>query len=167
MIMLDDVGIHDQSHIWMFLERHTTVSTASSWTICSLRTDPTHEVGQRAADLIGAILLEEMAPFHRYFVLVRPSAAKLSLPAYQNRTGIRIDEELWHIGFGEPAGIIFDYLHHVSGLAIDRNHSRPRERGPAVFARSDEGLAVSSHFLLTEPAYDRVRQHSFNEHVPF
>jgi len=60
--MLDDVGIHDQSHIWMFLERHTTVSTASSWTICSLRTDPTHEVGQRVADLIGAILLEGMAP---------------------------------------------------------------------------------------------------------
>jgi hypothetical protein len=31
------------------LERHTTVSTVSSWTICSLRTEPTHEVGQRAA----------------------------------------------------------------------------------------------------------------------
>src|SRR5262245_8297385 len=56
------------------------------------RPHPAHEVGQRLADLIGAVLLKEVAPFHRYFGLVRPSTAELSLPADQNRTGICIDE---------------------------------------------------------------------------
>jgi hypothetical protein len=53
-------------------------------------TDPADEVSQRAADLIGAIFLEEMAPFHRHFGLVQPGAAKFPLPADQNRTGICI-----------------------------------------------------------------------------
>jgi hypothetical protein len=53
-------------------------------------TDPADEVSQRAADLIGAIFLDEVAPFHRHFGLVQPGAAKFPLPADQNRTGICI-----------------------------------------------------------------------------
>src|SRR5262249_22659893 len=66
------------------------------WTIS--RTDPAHEVGHGVANLVGAILLEEMAPFHRHFGLVQPGAAKFPLPADQNRTWIRIDEKLRDIG---------------------------------------------------------------------
>ena len=66
----------------------STVLTASllrafrsgpSWTIS--RTDAAHEVGHGVANLVGAILLEEMAPFHRHFGLVQPGAAKFPLPA--------------------------------------------------------------------------------------
>src|SRR5262244_809066 len=57
--------------------------------------------------------------------------------------------------------------HHIRGVTFNRNHSWPCERGPAVLARSSEGLTVSGHFRLTELAYDGVRQHSFNEHVLF
>src|SRR5262249_46649922 len=131
------------------------------------RTDPAHEVGHGVANLVGAILLEEMAPFHRHFGLVQPGAAKFPLPADQNRTWIRIDEQLRDLGRGEPSAIVFDHLHHIRGLTLDRNHSWPRERGPAVLARSNEGLTVSGHFRLTELAYDGVRQHSFNKHVLF
>src|SRR5262245_35697815 len=60
-----------------------------SWTIS--RTDPAHEVGHGVANLVGAILLEEMAPFHRHFGLVQPGAATFPLPADQNRTWIRMD----------------------------------------------------------------------------
>src|SRR6516225_684234 len=108
-----------------------------------------------------------MAPFHRHFGLVQPGAAKFPLPADQNRTWIRIDEQLRDLGRGEPSAIVFDYLHHIGGLALDRNHSWPCERGPAALAQSSEGLTVSGHFLLTELAYDGARQHSFNEHVLF
>src|SRR5262249_43832413 len=67
-----------------------------SWTIS--RTDAAHEVGHGVANLVGAILLEEMAPFHRHFGLVQPGATKFPLPADQNRTWIRIDEKLRDIG---------------------------------------------------------------------
>src|SRR5262245_20450331 len=66
------------------------------WTIS--RTDPTHEVGDGVANLVGAILLEEMAPFHGHFGLVQPGAAKFPLPADQNRTWIGIDEKLRDLG---------------------------------------------------------------------
>src|SRR5215471_17282285 len=81
--------------------------------------------------------------------------------------GIRIDEQLRDLGRGEPSAIVFDHLHHIRGVTFNRNHSWPCERGPAVLARSSEGLTVSGHFRLTELAYDGVRQHSFNEHVLF
>jgi len=42
------------------------------------RTDPAHEVGHGVANLVGAILLEEMAPFHRHFGLVQPGALQSS-----------------------------------------------------------------------------------------
>src|SRR5262249_12227082 len=135
------------------------------WTIS--RTDPTHEVGHGVANLVGAILLQEMAPFHRHFGLVQPGAAKFPLPADQNRTWIGIDEQLRDLGRGEPSAIVFDHLHHIRGVTFNRNHSWPCERGPAVLARSNEGLTVSGHFSLTELAYDGVRQHSFNKHVLF
>ena len=63
----------------------STVLTASllrafrsgpSWTIS--RTDAAHEVGHGVANLVGAILLEEMAPFHRHFGLVQPGALQSS-----------------------------------------------------------------------------------------
>ena len=41
-----------------------------------------------AADLVGAVLLEEMASSHRHFGLVRPSAAKFSLAANQYRAWV-------------------------------------------------------------------------------
>src|SRR5262245_52916387 len=63
------------------------------------RPAPAHEVGHGMAKLLGAILLEEMAPFHRHFGLVQPGAATFPLPADQNRTWIRIDEKLRDIGF--------------------------------------------------------------------
>ena len=43
------------------------------WTIS--RTDPAHEVGHGVANLVGTILLEEMAPFHRHFGLIQLGAA--------------------------------------------------------------------------------------------
>src|SRR6516165_12680008 len=99
----------------------------------SLRTDAAHEVGKRTADLIGAVFSQEMASLHCHFALVRPSAAKFSLPADQNRTWIGIDEKLGDIRLREPGSIGFDHFHHIGRLAFDRNHSGPRECRPAVF----------------------------------
>src|SRR5262245_54637096 len=64
---------------------------------------------------------------------------------------------------GEPRRIVFNHLHHLDGLALDRNH--PWQRGPAVLAGASERLGVSDHLLLTEPAYDRGWQYPFNKHV--
>ena len=47
----------------------------------SLRTHTAHEVGHCLANLIGAVLLDEVAGLHRHFGLVRPRAAKFPLPA--------------------------------------------------------------------------------------
>ena len=59
----------------------------------------------------------------------------------------------------------FNHLHHIGGLALDRKHPWPCERGSAVLTRISEGPAVSGHLLLTKPAYDGAWQHPFNEHV--
>src|SRR5262249_49031367 len=133
----------------------------------SLRAYTVHEVGDRLADLAGAVFLDKMAPLHRHFGLVRPGAANSPLPADQDRAWVCINKELRNIGLGKPGRIVFHHLHHIRGLALDRNHPWPCKRRPAVLAQSSEGLTVSGHFLLTELAYDGARQHSFNEHVLF
>ena len=76
-----------------------------------------------------------------------------------------VDKELRNVGLGEPGRIVFNNLHHLGWLALNRNHPRPCESGPAVLARTYERIAVSRHLLLTESAYDGGWQHPFNEHV--
>jgi len=89
----------------------------------SLRAYTAHEVGDRLADLIGAVFLDEMAPLHRHFGLVRPGAANFPLPADQDRAWVCINKELRNMGLGKPGRIVFNHL---------RNHARPCKRGPPV-----------------------------------
>src|SRR6516162_8512954 len=143
------------------------LQSAMSCACPSLRAYTAHEVGDRLADLMGAVFLDEMAPLHRHFGLVRPGAANFPLPADQDRAWVCINKELRNMGLGKPGRIVFNHLHYIRGLALDRNHAWPCKRGPAVLARISEGPAVSGHLLLTEPAYDGAGQHPFNEYVLF
>src|SRR5262245_26087285 len=120
-----------------------------------MRADPAHEAGYGLAELIWAILLKEMASFHRHFGLIRPGAAAFALPPHQNGTRI-VEEELWDIGLREPGGIAFNHFHQVCGLALDRNHSRPCQRRSAVFAGPGKRLAVDLHLLLAKLADDEL-----------
>src|ERR1700757_742478 len=106
-----------------------------------------------------------MLPLDRHFGLISPSAAKFSLATDKNRAWVSIDKKLRQIVLSEPGAIVFDQLHHMGGLAVDRNHSRPRQRRSAVFTRAGKGPAVNLHLLLVELADDRVRQHAFDKHV--
>src|SRR5262252_7066026 len=89
------------------------LQSAMSCSRPSLGTYTAHEVGHRLADLIGAVLLDEMAPLYRYFGLVRPGTAKFPLPADQDRPWLCVDKELWNVGLGEPGRIVFNNLHHL------------------------------------------------------
>src|SRR5215472_7549416 len=126
------------------------LQSAMSCSRPSLRAYTAHEVGDRFADVIGAVFLDEMAPLHRHFGLVRPGAANFPLPADQDRAWVCINKELRNMGLGKPGCIVFNHLHHIRRLALDRNHAWPCKRGPAVLARISEGPAVSGHLLLTE-----------------
>src|ERR1700751_3301813 len=97
-----------------------------------------------------------MLPLHRHFSLISPSSAKFSLATDKNRAWVRIDKKLRQIGLSEPGAVVFDQFHHIGGLAVDRNHSRPRQRRSAGFARSCEGLTIDVHLLVAELADDRV-----------
>src|SRR5260370_15581550 len=108
-----------------------------------------------------------MKPLDGPFGLIRPDAAKSSLATNQDRTGIRIDEELWKLGLGKPGAIVFDHLDHIGGFTLDRNHARPCQRRPAAFACAGKRLAVNGHLFFTELAHDRAWQHAFNEDVLF
>jgi glutathione S-transferase len=53
--------------------------------------------GDRGADFVRGILLDEMASGHGDLLLVRPRPAKIPRLADQNRARIRVDEKLRHV----------------------------------------------------------------------
>src|SRR5260370_8942928 len=73
-----------------------------------------------------------MKPLDGHFGLIRPDAAKLSLATNQDRTGIRIDEELWKLGLGKPGAIVFDQLDHIGGVTPARDNPPPRPLRPSA-----------------------------------
>ena len=51
-------------------------------------------VGNRPTDLIGSVLLDEVAALDRDLGLVREAAAELALSADQDRARLGVDEQL-------------------------------------------------------------------------
>ena len=98
-------------------------------------------------------------------VLVRPGAADFALAADEDRAGIGVDEQLRHIGFGEPGRIVLDHLHDIGRLALDRDLARPGERRAAALAGLKERPAVFGHLFVGELAQHRAGQHALDEHV--
>jgi bifunctional non-homologous end joining protein LigD len=128
-----------------------------------LRTDTAHEVGHRAANLIGAVLLEKMAPFHRHFDLVCPGAAKLTLPADQDRAWISVDEKLRDIGLARsrcgtlrPHAVGPAWVHEIKlGFRV-----MARKAGERVRLYSRPGNDLTYRFPLIVEALAKLRSQS-------
>src|ERR1700738_4956220 len=100
-----------------------------------------HPFGNRLADRRAGILLDEMRSGDRHFGLVLETPAKLPDSSDQDRTWLGIDEQLWNLVLRHPLRIVGYDLHHVRGLARDRDLARPGQRRPAVLS-SRVGLAI-------------------------
>src|SRR5260370_28513615 len=104
-----------------------------------------------------------MKPLDGHFGLIRPDAAKLSLATNQDRTGIRIDEELWKLGLGKPGAIVFDHLDHIGGFTLHPNHSRPSQRRPAAFPPAGKRVWGNSPLFFTATSHLPALQPAINK----
>src|SRR3990167_4551335 len=69
--------------------------------------------GDRLADLMGTVLLDEVAALHRHLRLILPAPAEFALRARQDGARVGIDEELRQVVRGHPVRIGPDDVHHV------------------------------------------------------
>src|SRR5262245_42592647 len=121
--------------------------------------------GDRPADLVRRILLDEVAALHGDLRLVRPAAAELPLRTDENGARVGVHEELRHRRRGQPRTVCLDDCHHIRRLAVDGDLPRPRERRTPALARLMEGPPIHRHLRLPEPSQHRGRQHTLHEDV--
>src|SRR6202023_1624654 len=143
----------------------TRSSTSSSMASCCLgltpssrsavwlgRAQPAYEVRDRGADLVGTVLLDEMASGDGGFGQVRPGADELADTTADDGARFGIDEQLGHVAFGQPVAVALDHRDDVGRLAVDGHVARPGQRRPAVFTRVGERLPVVVHLVFAQRA---------------
>ena len=106
-----------------------------------------HELRDGNADLVGAVLLDEMHSTDGGLGQVRPGADEVADAAVDDGAWVGIDEQFGHIAFGQPAAVVVDHRRDVGGLAVDWDVAWSGQRWPAGFACFDERLPVVVHFL--------------------
>src|SRR5581483_2613218 len=127
--------------------------------------EPAVPLGERAADLVRRVLLDEMHAADRHLALIGPSAAELPLRSDENRPGVSVDEQLRNRALSHPFRVCFRDRYHVGGLAVDRYLPRPLKCGPARFARLPIRRAISLHLLVRELSQDAARKDPLHEQI--
>ena len=124
-----------------------------------------HELRDGNADLVGAVLLDEMHSTDGGLGQVRPGADEVADAAVDDGAWVGIDEQFGHIAFGQPAAVVVDHRRDVGGLAVDWDVAWSGQRWPAGFACVDERLPVVVHFFVAELALHPCGQHCLDEGV--
>ena len=106
-----------------------------------------------------------MAAVHSDLALVGPASRELPLRTDEDRARVTVDEELRHVTLGQPVRVSLHDLDHVSGLAVDRNLSRPCEGWTPRLAGFQVRPAILGHLLFAQVPENRTRQDSLHEDV--
>src|SRR3989449_1250089 len=114
-----------------------------------LRTQRLDELRDRGADLVGAVLLDEVRPVDRGLGEVGPRPDERADPAaLDDHPRRRVDEQLRHIAVAQPIAIAVDVRHDIGGVAVDGDISRPRQRRPPRLTPPPGRLAISVPLFL-------------------
>src|SRR5262245_52071548 len=133
-----------------------------------LRTQRLDELRDRGADLVGAVLLDEVRPVDRGLGEVGPRPDERADPAaLDDHPRRRVDEQLRHIAMAQPIAVVVDVRHDIGGLAVDGDIARPRQRRPPRLTRLQVRLAILVHLFVAELAQNTSGKYRFDEEILF
>src|SRR5262245_32024278 len=133
-----------------------------------LRTQRLDELRDRAADLVGAVLLDEVRPVDRGLGEVGPRPDERADPAaLDDHPRRRVDEQLRHIAVAQPIAVAGDVRHDIGGLAVDGAISRPRQPRRPRLPRFLDRLAIVVHLFVAELAQNTSGKYRFDEEILF
>src|SRR6516162_3030300 len=114
---------------------------------------PLHPAGDGPPDLIWRIFLDEMDPRDRHLGLRWPGAGGIEIcAAGEERTGLGLHEQLWHIARRQPVRVGGRNRSHVGWLAFDGDLTGPRQCRTSALAGLGEWPSVLRHLLDGEGA---------------